>query len=177
LARLKRCNAAKKPAKKQPDFPQKCQDFEKSNGENRTRSSKIQITKKENQIMSYVDPDALHGSMSDLNQAIDDNAATLTANGTNPATVQASVTAIQTELGTAKAVRDKAKTALTNGQNAFANVGSGNYDKFSSIIDSVAGALGKKTPEGKRVLAIRKRLHSRSAKTAPPAPAAAPATK
>jgi len=127
--------------------------------------------------MSYVDPDALHGSMSDLNQAIDDNAAALTANGTNPATVQASVTAIQTELGTAKAVRDKAKTALTNGQNAFANVGSGNYDKFSSIIDSVAGALGKKTPEGKRVLAIRKRLHSRSAKTAPPAPAAAPATK
>jgi hypothetical protein len=115
--------------------------------------------------------------MSDLNKAIDDNAATLTANGTIPATVQTAVTAIQDELGTAKAVRDKAKTALTNGQAAFAYVASANYDKFSTIIDNVAGGLGKKTPEGKRVLAIRKHLHSKSAKATPPTPAAAPLTK
>ena len=127
--------------------------------------------------MSYIDPDALHGSMSDLNKAIDDNAATLTANGTTPATVQTAVTAIQTELGTAKAARDKAKTALTNSQAAYGNVATVNYDKFSTIIDNVAGALGKKTPEGKRVLAIRKHLHSKSAKATPPASAAAPATK
>ena len=127
--------------------------------------------------MSYVDPVALHGSMSDLNQAIDDNAATLTANGTTPATVQAVVTAIQTQLGTAKAARDKAKSDLTNGQAAFAYVASANYDKFSTIIDNVAGALGKKTPEGKRVLAIRKHLHSSSSRSIPPTPAAAPATK
>jgi len=43
---IKALQRRQKPAKKQPDFPQKCQDFEKSNGENRTRSSKIQITKR-----------------------------------------------------------------------------------------------------------------------------------
>jgi hypothetical protein len=115
--------------------------------------------------------------MSDLNKAIDDNAATLTANGTTPATIQTAVTAIQTELGTKKGLRDKAKSDLANSQSAFANAASANYDKFSTIIDNIAGALGKKTPEGKRVLAIRKHLHNASAKATPPTPATATATK
>ena len=115
--------------------------------------------------MSYVDPDALHGAMSDLGTAIDDNTATLTANGVTPATLQTKLTAIQGDLGAKKGARDLKKTALDNAQADFVKSGSDNYDAFSNLIDAASGGVGKKTPEGKRILAIRKKLRATRGKS------------
>jgi hypothetical protein len=82
---------------------------------------------------------------------------------------------VQTDLRAKKAVRDKARITLTNTQIDFDNSGAVNYDRWSSLIDNVAGGLGKKAPVGKRVLAIRKRLLSASAKVKPPPSASADA--
>jgi hypothetical protein len=121
--------------------------------------------------MSYIDPDALHGAMTDLNTAITDNADTLTANGVVPATLQANLKIIQDDLGGKKGIRDKAKTALTNAQQDYALAATNNYTKFSDLIDAAAGGLGKHTPEGQRVLDYRKHLNASHTHPAAPAPA------
>ena len=108
--------------------------------------------------MSYIDPDALHGAMNDLNIAITDNAATLTASGLTPATLQATLKTMSDDLGSKKGIRDQARTNQSVAQDAFVASGSANYDTFSNLIDTAAGGVGKKTPAGKRILAIRAHL-------------------
>jgi|GEM_PF-4581228 len=128
--------------------------------------------------MSYIDPDALHGAMNDLNTAITDNAATLTSNGQTPATLQAKLKTISDDLGGKKGIRDKVKTDLAIAQQAFVKSASDNYAAFSDLIDAAAGGVGKKTPAGNRILAIRVHLNAtpRSATSPAPAPAAAKTT-
>ena len=126
--------------------------------------------------MSYIDPDQLHGAMNDLNSAINDNSAALTAKGLAPAVLQTRLKTIQDDLSGKKGVRDKKKTELTNAQIDFASAAAGNYAEFSDLIDTVAGGVGKKTPEGDRVLNYRTHVTggSHHAKTTPataPAPA------
>jgi hypothetical protein len=128
--------------------------------------------------MSYIDPDALHGAMNDLNNAITDNAATLTAGGTTPATLQAKLKTISDDLGGKKGSRDLAKTNLSVAQQAFVKSASDNYAAFSDLIDSAASGVGKKTPAGNRILSIRVHLNAtpRSATSPAPTPAAAKKT-
>ena len=123
--------------------------------------------------MSYIDPDALHGAMNDLGTAITDNAATLTANGTTPATLQTKLTTISTDLGGKKGIRDKAKSDLAIAQQNFVKSGSDNYAAFSDLIDAAAGGVGKKTPAGKRILDIRVHLNAKHTHATAPAPAPA----
>lgn len=106
---------------------------------------------------------------------ITDNAATLTANGQTPATLQANLKAISDDLGGKKGIRDKAKTDLTVAQQAFVKSAADNYDVFSNLIDTVSGGVGKKTPAGNRILGIRVHLKAapRHDSTPAPAPAAA----
>lgn len=127
--------------------------------------------------MSYIDPDALHGAMNDLDTAIDDNSATLTANGTVPATLQTRLTAISDDLGGKKGIRDKAKSDLAVAQQNFVKSGADNYDAFSNLIDAAAGGVGKKTPAGKRILAIRAHLNAEHTHHSAPAPDPAAAQK
>jgi hypothetical protein len=110
--------------------------------------------------MSYIDPDALHGAMNDLNTAITDHAATLTANGLTPATLQARLKSLSDDLGGKKGVRDLKKADLATAQQNFATSATANYKTFSDLIDAVAGSLGKSTPAGDRVTAIRVRLNA-----------------
>jgi hypothetical protein len=123
--------------------------------------------------MSYVDPDALHGAMNELNIAITDNAATLTANGHTPATLQTKLKTISDDLGGKKGIRDKVKTDLTTAQQNFVQSASDNYTEFSDLIDTVAGGVGKKTPAGDRILSIRVHLNAAPKHHASPAPASA----
>jgi hypothetical protein len=127
--------------------------------------------------MSYIDPDALHGAMNDLDTAIDDNSATLTANGTVPATLQTKLAAISTDLGGKKGIRDKAKSDLDTAQQNFVKSGADNYDAFSDLIDSAVGGVGKKTLAGKRILAIRAHLNAKHTHASAPVPDAAAAKK
>jgi hypothetical protein len=127
--------------------------------------------------MSYIDPDALHGAMNDLNTAITDNAATLTAKGVIPATLQANLKIVSDDLGGKKGVRDLAKTSLSIAQQNFVMSASDNYAAFSDLIDAAAGGVGKKTPAGKRILGIRAHLNAKSNRASNSASDAAAAKK
>ena len=96
----------------------------------------------------------------------------LVANDYDPTAKIASTASDGTALGTAKAqtkiARDaaEAKTAATDA------LKSDYYDTLTSWCDTMAGALGKTTAEGKAVLAIRANLSGTgpSAPKTPPAP-------
>ncbi len=125
--------------------------------------------------MSYIDPDQFHGA---LNSTITflkdaDNQAELTAGGVVPATLQTKLGGLLADQETKKSTRDKAKTAHTTAQGAFADGAAKNYAAYSSVIEAVAGALGKATPKGKQVLGYRHHLNANAHKqAAAPSPAA-----
>jgi hypothetical protein len=112
--------------------------------------------------MSYIDPDQLHGVLNDFIGFVKDpdNAAALTAAGTNPTTVQTNLTNLQSDLDGKKQARDKQKTMLKTTQDTFASSATTNYTAFSNAVDAVAGALGKTTPAGQQVLGYRKTLNA-----------------
>ena len=122
--------------------------------------------------MSYIDPDQLLGAMNDLDTFIADNAAALNAKGLVPATLQVNLQTINDDLSAKKGIRDKKKTELTSAQQDFAQAAADNYTAFSDLIDTVAGAVGKKTPAGDQVLGYRKHLNATTSHTSTPAPAA-----
>ncbi len=126
--------------------------------------------------MSYIDPDALLGALNDLNTAVADNTPALTTNGLTPATIQAKLKSMGDDLSVKRSVRDKIKTDLANAQDDFVQSAGDNYSDFSDLIDTVAGALGKKTPEGDRVLGYRRHLNASTSHNSAPAPAPAAAT-
>ena len=126
--------------------------------------------------MSYIDPDALHGAMNDLDTAITDNTAALTAGGSVPATFKARLKTFSDGLGGKKGIRDEQKAQLGVAQQDYAKAAADNYTGFSDLIDAVAAGVGKKTPEGKRILNIRIRLNAAPTHPAAPAPAPASAT-
>jgi len=126
--------------------------------------------------MSYVDPDQLHGVMTDLATFITNNSTKITAKGGNPTTLSTSLNGIQTDLSGKKGIRDQKKTDLKNAQQIFADAASNNYAAFSDLIDVVSGTFGKHTPEGQQVLAYRARATggAHHAKTATAAASSAP---
>jgi hypothetical protein len=128
--------------------------------------------------MGYIDPDLLHSALDNFSTFVDDNDALLTSKGLTTATVKTNLTNINTDLTGKKKVRDNQRTSLTTAQQAFAASAAVNYTAFSDAIDSVAGALGKKTPSGKQVLGYRKHvLKGKHATPSEPVTEAAPAKK
>jgi hypothetical protein len=124
--------------------------------------------------MGYIDPDLLHSAMDELTTFVTDNDATITGKGLVTATVKANLATINTDLTGKKGARDKQRTILAVAQQAFADSAATNYTSFSSMVDSVAGAVGKTTPLGQQVLNIRKHVLGGKRKAASqPAPATA----
>jgi hypothetical protein len=123
--------------------------------------------------MSYIDPDLLHGALTDVGTFITNNSAAITTGGVTPASLSTKATAIQSNLSSTKGIRDQQKTALTVAQQNFAASATTNYTAFSDLIDTLAGAVGKHTPLGQQVLGYRTHVTggSHHAKAAP-APAA-----
>jgi hypothetical protein len=129
----------------------------------------------ETTIMSYIDPDQLHGAVDDLIAHVTSSAAALTAGGTDPTVISAKLTAIRDDVQSKKSVRDAKKADLAVAQQAYAASAAKNYTDFSSTVDAIAGALGKMTPAGKQALGYRSRLNATSQHHAAAAPAAPPA--
>ena len=96
----------------------------------------------------------------------------LVANDYDPTAKIASTASDGTALGTAKAQTKVARDAAEAKTAATDALKSDYYDTLTSWCDTMAGALGKTTAEGKAVLAIRANLSGtgpRAPKT-PPAP-------
>ena len=110
--------------------------------------------------MSYIDPDQFHGAVDDLIKHVDTSAATLTAGGVDPAVTKGKLIVIRDDVAGTKGARDEKKTNLAVAQQAFAASASKNYTAFSSVVDIVAGALGKTTPAGVQALDYRKKLNA-----------------
>jgi hypothetical protein len=110
--------------------------------------------------MSYIDPDQLHGAVTNLGNFITNNAAAITAGGVTTATITAKATAIEADLTAKKGARDQQKLALSTAQQAFVGSATANYAAFSNLIDTVAGAVGKGTPAGQQVLSYRQHLNA-----------------
>jgi hypothetical protein len=81
---------------------------------------------------------------------VSDNDATLTGKVLTTATDKANLTTINGPHRKKKA-RDNQRTLATTAQQAFPASAAANYTAFSDPIDTVAGALAKKTPAGKQV--------------------------
>ena len=96
----------------------------------------------------------------------------LVANDYDPTAKITSTAADGTALGTAKAQTKIARDAAEAKTAATDTLKSDYYDALSSWCDTMAGALGKTTPEGKAVLAIRASLKGSGPKPpkTPPAP-------
>jgi hypothetical protein len=105
--------------------------------------------------MSYIDPDLLHGALTDVGTFITNNSAAITAGGVTVASLSTKATAIQTSLSGTKGIRDQQKAALAVAQQNFAASAATNYTAFSDLIDTLAGAVGKHTPAGQQVLGYR----------------------
>ena len=126
--------------------------------------------------MSYIDPDLLHGALTDVGTFITNNSAAITAKGlVNPTTVAATATAIQNNLSGAKGIRDQKKTEHTTAQQNFAASAAANYTAFSDLIDTLAGAVGKQTPAGIQVLGYRTHVTGGSHHAKAATPTATPA--
>ena len=103
-----------------------------------------------------------------LRAAANEYKTNLVANDYDPTAKIASTDADGTALGTAKAQTKIARDAAETKTAATDALKSDYYDKLSSWCDAMAGALGKTTPEGKAVLAIRANLKGTGPK--PPKP-------
>jgi hypothetical protein len=127
--------------------------------------------------MSYIDPDLLHGALTDVSTFITNNAAAITAKGVvNPAALATTATAIQTNLSGTKGIRDQKKTEHSVAQQNYVASAAENYTDFSDLIDTLAGAVGKQTPAGIQVLGYRTHVTGGSHHAKPAAaPTATPA--
>ena len=96
----------------------------------------------------------------------------LMANDYDPTAKIAATDADGNALGTAKTQTKVARAAAEKMTADTDALKSDYYDALSSWCDTMAGALGKTTPEGKAVLAIRSSLKGSGPKTpkTPPAP-------
>jgi len=124
--------------------------------------------------MSYIDPDQFHGAVDDLIAHVTTTSGALTAGGVDPVAVKAKLAVIRDAVAGTKSTRDEKKTDLTVAQQAFAKSAADNYTAFSSVVDTVAGGLGKTTPAGQQALNYRKKLnaspeHHKPSATTPPA--------
>lgn len=127
--------------------------------------------------MSHVDPDLLYGAFADLNGVLEnaDNIQTITTNGADPVALKTRVTGLKDALGKKRIARDDAKVEYEEAQHDFAGAAGSSYDDFSNLIDTISGALGKKTPAGKQVLAYRKHVTGSDKHQSPtPAPTPSP---
>ena len=125
--------------------------------------------------MSYIDPDQFHGSVDDMITHVDTNKAALAAGGLDPVITTTKLTTIRDAVSGAKGIRDGKKTELAVAQQAFVTSAANNYAAFSSLVDAIAGALGKATPAGQQALGYRKNLNAAPSHHATPAPAPAAA--
>ena len=93
--------------------------------------------------MSYIDPDLLHGALTDVGTFITNNSAAITAGGVIPATLATRTTTIQSDLSAKKGVRDNQKIVLITAQQSFAGSATTNYAAFSGLVDAPAGGGGQ----------------------------------
>jgi len=109
-----------------------------------------------------------------LRAAANEHKAALIAKEADPTARIASSDTAGTALGAAKAVAKTAQMDATAKVKTAEDLKQGYYDSLSSWTDMMAGALGKTTPAGKSILAIRANLSGSGPQTPPTPPPPTP---
>ena len=110
--------------------------------------------------MSYPAHEIL-GAIQTVDETVAQNATVITAKGLTPANIRAALAAAGTNVSQADTTQENAKSALAAATINYSGKASEAVDLLSSMIDMLAGAVGKKTPLGKQFLAIRKKLNKK----------------
>ena len=104
--------------------------------------------------MAYKVPSVL-GAIVLFKQFVTANSAAITAKGMTPATIIAALDALKAALEQKETEQENAKTALKDATTALNTQSTLSYDGFASLVDFVAGGLGKKTNLAKQLLKLR----------------------
>jgi hypothetical protein len=107
--------------------------------------------------MSYA-PQDIQGAIDTTNETITQNSTVITAKGLTPTNIKNALTASSILLGQKDTVQENLKSALKLATDEAESQANATYDLFSSTIDMLIGAVGKKTPLAKQFVAIRKKL-------------------
>ena len=108
--------------------------------------------------MSYPHHELI-GAIDSVLQFISDNTSTLTAKGLAPANLAGALNDIKTDLGNKDGFQENAKTALKDATKDYEDAAGPGYDAFSSMIDLISGAVGKKTALAGQARKIRTKLN------------------
>ncbi|MBI5684526.1 MAG: hypothetical protein HZC54_05570 [Verrucomicrobia bacterium] len=109
-----------------------------------------------------------------LRAAANEHKAKMVANDYDPTAKIASTTTTGNTLGDKKAQAKSAQIEATRKVDEAESLKQSYYDDLSSWCETMAGAVGKSTPEGKAILAIRANLKGRGPNTPAPTPPAPP---
>lgn len=104
--------------------------------------------------MAYKVPSVL-GAIDLFKQFVTANSAAITAKGMTPATINTGLDGLKTALEQKETDQEGAKTAMKNATLALNAQSILSYDGFASLVDFVAGGLGKKTNLAKQLYKIR----------------------
>ena len=111
------------------------------------------------------------GFLESLDSAIAGNSADIAAAGLDVAALRARIGASKTAVVATDTAKDSAQRVAQQATAAADGAEQHGYDDGSSVVDAVAGAVGKKSPLGQQILAIRSDANKRrKSKTAPPTP-------
>lgn len=109
-----------------------------------------------------------------LRAAANEHKAKMVANDYDPTARIASTATTSGTLGDKKLQAKTSQIEATRKVEEAENLKQSYYEDLSSWCETMAGAVGKGTPEGKAILAIRANLKSRGANTPPPTPPTPP---
>ena len=119
---------------------------------------------------------ATSGFLSSVDAALTSNQDAIQAAGVDVPSMRNRVSTANSAVTTSDASKDDAERLFRNSVVTADAAEQAGYDTASSIVDAVAGALGKKTPLGQQFLAIRadanrkRKGKSSSAPSPPPGP-------
>ena len=102
----------------------------------------------------------IQGAIDSLNELITQNTAAFTAAGLTPANIKTALTAQGVLVTQKDTAQENAKTALKVATAAYMPVADNAYTVFSSTVDLLIGASGKRSALAKQIQNIRMKLTS-----------------
>ena len=100
----------------------------------------------------------IQGAIDSLNELITQNTAAFTTAGLTPANIKTALTAQGTLVTQKDTAQENAKTALKVATALYNPVADNAYVVFSSTVDLLIGAAGKRSPLAKQIQDIRNKL-------------------
>ncbi len=110
------------------------------------------------------------GLIEQVDTLITHNSAALTAAGIDPAALKTRLSTAKAGILTSDSAKEEAHILAERSTETADTAEQTGYDDTTSVVDAVAGALGKKSDSGKQVLALRAGANRQRKSNKPPTP-------